>query len=202
MSKFTGNKKPSLKKNFFENYEDHLKFLKRENIYKYTDPNRTAQITDRLESLEGIFEALDLTLMSLKVSKKDFKSHLKMFDGLRDAHDYCDELMGATVLTAASIALAIAFACKALFEVVEPILQSKKKSSYNDAEFGPGAYAFVALATLIFAVGAFLKSVVSLITRPVVTLFQGYKPQDEARFYSDNDSLIACNWNELKAGMF
>ncbi|KTD77181.1 hypothetical protein [Legionella waltersii] len=171
-------KKPSSDKNFFQNYSDHIDALEIKFIKKFNElkkPKNRGKIFDILAD-----EAL---------------GRINIFEPLRDGHDYCDEFVGATALPALGLIASLAFAGKALFEAGEALF-IKVGFSQKDGEDHLSKAGFaLALSAISFAlsIASFIKSAISLVTRPIATLFSGYAPQKEDRFYRNDgvDRLIS-----------
>ena len=170
---FPGRKKPDPNKNFFQNYIDHGAHVRDQQIAFYTK-----------------FQTSEKPLQLLV---DEAVSHLYILDALRDGHDYFDEVVGATAIpllcATASLALAglaIWEACTALYIKCDP--------SKNDGEdHGQKAKKALLLAgaAFVLAIGCFVKSVISLFTRPIATLLPHAKLQDKERFY--DDKVAECN---------
>lgn len=167
-------KKPSNDKNFFQNYVDHLGYLALE-IQKLS--NAMPETFDERQFNQLCKEAL---------------GRLNMFDALRDGHDYCDEIVGATVMPLAALSYSLQFSAVAIWEGSISLLSRygiMDKDGKDHAHIALEGLVCAALA-LAFAVASFIKSAISLVSRPLVTAVQGFKPQDVDRFY-DKTSVTA-----------
>ena len=125
-------------------------------------------------------EKKDLRCFTQKVCK-----HVTLFDPLRDGHDYFDEVMGATLLPVALSLTSIGLLTASLCEGIMALFIQTNVIENDDKTHGQraGIYLFSALLVSILSYATFLKSAASLITRPLVTVFQGCKEQDIPRFY-------------------
>ena len=174
---FTNHKKPDANKNFFQNYDDHL--------------NNSA---DRLYKAFPINNFSDLQKIAIKnpnallnqICDETLK-HLYIFDALRDSHDYCDELVGATALPALAALAALGLAAATIWEAVQA-LAIKFGIHRQDQEphlSNAGANLLLAGTAFVLSVASYMKSMLSLFTRPLITLINGYKPQNIDRFTVD-----------------
>ncbi|WP_019216247.1 hypothetical protein [Legionella tunisiensis] len=172
----TGQKTPDANKNFFQNYSDHLDFL--EEKFKKKGAKLMQMNMD-----EG------LAFLSEQALER-----LKLFESLRDGHDYFDEVVGATTIPLMSLAVAAVATAAVIWEGVQDLaihtgfMKAKDKVSI-DKDLQTSHYLIVAGAAFLFAVASFLKSAISLISRPVVTAIQGFDKQDEVRFCNQNAML-------------
>lgn len=161
MSKFFATKTPNKKKNFFQNYYDHVSYLKVE--------------------LEDLYKKLHKTDNAFKLLFNEGLKRLSVFDALRDGHDYFDEVLGATVMPIMAAGASLALLGLAIWEFVQS--NSKSDSAALSLLVAAGA-------ALLFSAAVFVKSAISLITRPIVTAIQGFKKPDGDRFYNEDDDLV------------
>ncbi|KTD34368.1 hypothetical protein Lmor_1765 [Legionella moravica] len=171
---FVNQKTPDPKKNFFENYSDHLDFM----IIHFQ------QKFNKLKNINDLDVALDY------IGDEAIK-RLKMFDPLRDGHDYFDEVVGATGLPALGIIASIASLGTAIWESAQALaieMGIKRNDREDHLDIAAG-YLILSAAAIIIAIASFVKSAISLITRPLVTALSGYAEQDEDRFHNE-DALI------------
>ncbi|MFW2569543.1 hypothetical protein [Legionella sp. 29fVS95] len=172
----TGQNTPDVKKNFFQNYADHLDFL--EEKFK----KKGAKL------MEMTFDD-GLAFLSEQALER-----LKIFESLRDGHDYFDEVVGATAIPLMSLAVATVATAAAIWEGVQDLaihtgfMKAQDKVSI-DKDLQTSHYLLVAGAAFLLAAASFLKSAISLISRPVVTAIQGFDKQDEVRFCNQNAML-------------
>ncbi|STX37665.1 hypothetical protein [Legionella feeleii] len=170
-----GQKTPDTEKNFFQNYSDHFAFLEKE-FKKKGAKLMEMNFDDGLSFLSD--QALE---------------RLKLFERLRDGHDYFDEVVGATAIPLMSLAVATVAAAAAIWEGVQDLaihtgyMKAKDKVSV-DENLDTSLYLMIAGSFFLLAVASFLKSAISLISRPVVTAIQGFDEQDKERF-CNNDSV-------------
>jgi len=169
-------KKPNPKKNCFQNYGDHL-------------GHHVHQAKQIWHDVHGP--------NTFSVLAKESWKRIKVFQALRDGHDWVDELGGAifgttlaTLAAFATLALAIWEACVGL-TMRMGMIKNDGGSHFQKA----GKNLLCSIAAYVLSVVIYIKSAVSLITRPLVTLITGYKPQDIERF-SDNSKHARVSRNE------
>ncbi|MFT4060169.1 MAG: hypothetical protein QM652_11550 [Legionella sp.] len=160
--------KPDPKKSFFQNYYDHLKHLEKELTKLWeTEPKTINLIVD---------EAL---------------KRMSLFERLRDRYDYMDEVVGATALPLMGMIASGGLLLASIWEGTQALaVHLNMVADHNDD------HGYTAAALFVFSVGlaiasaaTFLKSAISLVTRPVITALEGFAPQDKARF--EGDSFVA-----------
>lgn len=169
----TKQAKPNPQKNFFENYYDHLNYLESEFDAKWNTCSKFRTIDEQLEFLG-----------------KEALKRLNLFERLRDGYDYMDEVVGATALPVMLLGASLANLAIAIWEGASALaistgLINRKSDKAEHLEYAQTA---LLLSTLAFvgAIATFLKSAISLITRPVATALQGFAEQDVDRFYDDD----------------
>ncbi len=175
---FKDHKKPDSKKNFFQNYDDHLNSLSQELA-------KTFPIAD-FSQLHSI--AIDHPNALLNKVCNETLKHLYLFDALRDGYDYCDEVVGATAIPALAVLASVGLAAAALWEGIQALaikMGLKKRDHHNHLE-AAAANILLAGTAFVLSIVSFMKSVISLFTRPLVTLINGFKPQDINRFSIDD----------------
>ncbi|WP_133128090.1 hypothetical protein [Legionella nagasakiensis] len=165
-------KKPNDKKNFFQNYNDHLQYLQVDLAEKL--------LAKHPRGSHDLLAALMDEILSLK--------HLTMFDGLRDGYDYFDEVMGASVVPLLGVGAMVGSVGLAIWEGIQALAIKMNLQENDYGQHGDKALTclVVAGASLVLSAAIFLKSVIGLVTRPIVTAIQGWKPQDEERFYNED----------------
>ena len=168
---FVNQKTPDPKKNFFENYSDHLDFLIMHFEQKF----------NKLRNFEDIGTALEY------IGDEAIK-RLKLFDQLRDGHDFFDEVVGATALPALGIIASIASLGTAIWESAQAlaIKAGIARNDHEDHMDVAAGYLILSAASIILAIASFLKSAISIITRPIVTALTGFAEQDEDRFHNED----------------
>ena len=164
---FTMQEKPQKSKNFFENYTDHVRFL----FDKYKQVIAS-------ENFSGFID---------NIAEASIKS-LNLFEPLRDGHDYFDEVGGATAIPLASAVASIATFAMAAWEGLQALACSVGFMRSSTESHADEAVKFlqISLACALLALGSFVKSAVSLVTRPLVTAIKGFAPQDKERFMIDD----------------
>lgn len=168
--------KPDPDKNFFQNYSDHLDWLE---LRLRKDVNK---LYPAIPDMSELSSACFFTLIDAK--------HLLMFDALRDGYDYMDEVLGATVVPLACAAASLGCLGLAIWEGAQEfaIKTGMKKDDFDNHDEKAVNYLAAAGGALAVAMSSLIKSLISLVTRPVITMIQGWKPQDTTRFYNE-DSL-------------
>lgn len=180
---FTQHKKPDPKKNFFQNYGEHLNYLEH-------------QATKKMRGSPDNFNVFldSIALESIAQELLDAK-HLMVFDALRDGYDYTDELMGASVIPVMAMGTALFNAGMSIWEGSQALAIRAGFTKNDHIDHGDKAVDNLLLAGLYLAISviSLVKSLASLITRPIATAIHGWKPQDTNRFYSEvaeNESLV------------
>jgi hypothetical protein len=171
-------KKPDPEKNFFQNYSDHLDYLQLQFEKIWERVSRTKNVNRQLNIISD--EAL---------------KRLSIFERLRDGHDYMDEIIGATALPAMGMVVSIASLAVGLWEGIQALATSiglAKKHGEDHRENAINAL-LLSATSLVLSIACFLKSAVSLITRPVITAVKGFAKQDIPRFHNEEsvEGLIA-----------
>lgn len=163
-SAYTTHNTPDTKRTFFQNYLDHLFYLEESALIDFME----------------VMEKKDPGYLTQKAAK-----HNTIFKPFRDRFDYLDDVLGATVTPMAFILGATTLLNYALYEGAIALAIKTKLRENDFKNHGVQASLFIAGAFLCFALSLaiFLKSVVSLITRPLVTAYEGYQEQDTPRFY-------------------
>lgn len=166
-------RKPDPKKNFFENYSDHLDMLEINFQKGLKSLDYRSNFSDLMYT--GFFSLLD-------------PKHLLILDALRDGHDYMDEFLGTTVVPIISLLASVASLGLAIYEGAQKltIATGLQKDDHEDHGYHAVNYLAASGAALAVAVASFIKSLISLVSRPIVTMVQGWKPQDVNRFYNDS----------------
>ncbi len=168
---FSGHKKPDRNKNFFQNYSDHLNYLQDKYSEAWEEFKNQATFDQKLDFIGE--QALE---------------RLTLFEKLRDGHDYFDEVIGATALPALGLVISIATLGMALWEGIRALVIHTGLARGDAKEHQMEAREDLLVSGLSFlgAIASFLKSAVSLITRPLVTALRGYEPQNKERFITDD----------------
>ena len=168
-------KAPNKNYSIFKNFNHHLHYI-------------TGKYVDQYSAFKTATDA-----EKEKIFNNEIESQLTMFKPLKDGYDYMDEMMGATVVPllagVAAVACLVAATCYGLSELAvrAGVVRGQKGDNGNKALDA----LFYAAVSVLIAVSSFLKSAVSLFTRPFVTLYEGWdKNQDEVRFY-DMDATFA-----------
>lgn len=164
---FHAQKTPDSKKNFFQNYSDHMDYLQK---YYYEGWLKYRNIRTLEEKLDFI--------------EKHALQRLTVFERLRDAHDYFDEVVGATALPALGLLVSVASLGLALWEGVKLLAAFAGLGHVSAKEYKENVIEalIISAATFLLSITSFLKSAVSIISRPVITCIKGYEKQDKDRF--------------------
>ena len=179
MPAFKNHKKPAQYKNFFQNYSDHLNSGESKLREKYPSINE-------IDSPKSLINAL--STVTMKSLSKEVLTHLFIFDALRDGHDYFDEVMGATVVPLAAGIASICLTALAMWETAHALAITAGMAKDDGKPHGGHAIEFLLLAAAaaLISVASFIKSAISLISRPIVTLINGANPQDTNRFANED----------------
>lgn len=171
---FINQKKPDPTKNFFENYSDHLNFLIRKFDMKF-----------------NYLMSMDNTAAAFNYISKEALKRLSLFEQLRDGYDYFDEIMGTTTIPALGLIGSIASLGMALWESVQALVIKIRiiRTDHEDHLGNATGYLLLSAASFLVGMASFLKSALSLVTRPIVTALHGFAEQDEDRFYNE-DSIV------------
>lgn len=160
-----GHKSPDPRKNMIQNYIDHLSCIE-------VTGHRIWKKLDR-ESILGV-----LLVESM--------NRIKIFQRLRDGHDYFDEVLGALVGSTLCSIAAVGFVAYSLWELATSvmmnigILKSDHEPHFDHVVKGM----FCAMTAFVMSMVIHMKSMISLVTRPLMTLFFGYNQHQEVdRFY-------------------
>lgn len=163
-----GHKKPNPKKNMFQNYIDHLNYVEIEG----------AKIWKRLDRENMLGVLIGETVKRIRI-----------FEALRDGHDYFDEVMGAFVGSTLCTIGAIGLVAYSLWELATALLmktgllKQDNESHLNNAVKGISC----ALTAFVLSMVIHLKSMLSLVTRPLITLFVGFNNQNDVDRFYDNE---------------
>ena len=161
-------KTPDPHKNFFQNYGDHFHYLKHDAV--------------------GIYEKYGKSDRKLSLLTQEILARLTMFDALRDGYDYFDEVVGVTVIPFLSSAAAMCLGALALWEGAHALAIKAGMLTNDGGDHVSNAMAYLLAATTAYVISAvsYFKSMISLVTRPLVTACQGFQPQDKERFYDED----------------
>ena len=165
---FASQATPNPDKNFFQNYYSHVKQLG----------------INLEETTKGFFKSEDM----LEFLINEILGHMNMLDALRDGYDYADEVAGATVVEWLGSALTFGLVAAAVWQGAH-MLAINTGLVEDDGEYhGTSAVLLLLAAAAVFAITAaiFAKSVISLVSRPIITLINDFKPQDVNRFYEQD----------------
>lgn len=194
---FPDHKTADKKKSFLSNYVDHVKYKTEE----FTGVARRIMQSDNVADItEGLAQEL--------------AKRWRLDEALYDKYDYADEIVGATLLpvVAATSSLAAllaaafwgvrALASMALYKIIE--LKNLCREHKSDTSSVSEAvehhknearqYAVLAAVGLIITLFVAIKSWLSLLSRPAVTLWNGWQEPQEDRFHSD-DSVVGLVGN-------
>ncbi|MCP0914831.1 hypothetical protein NKV53_10890 [Legionella sp. 27cVA30] len=162
---------PDKNKNFFQNYADHLKFLSLE----------------FQEKINALFEQENLEQV-FKMLANETLARISVFDKIRDGYDYFDEVLGATVVPVFALGAFAAGIGIAIWQGILALGYTLGTNPANDETLGQNAAValIIAGASILFGLITCIKSMLSLVTRPLVTLCsQSWGEQDKARFYNE-----------------
>lgn len=164
--------KPDVNKTFAQNYYDHLSFFyKPENGTNILNPKEDGEVLLNIP-------------IPLKPIVRPF-GRLNVNKALQDRYDYVDEIIGATIAPIACVLASIYFLAKAVanlwtFVLINNLSKNQiTEKMYFRATLGNFCYALFALGMAIYCL---VKSIASLIIRPLLTLISGYNLSGENRF--------------------
>lgn len=169
---------PNPKKNFIKNYNDHLNYL----------------IEVKLaEKIKAFDEAETFSQLLQLLNDDELLNHCLVFDKLRDGHDYLDEVGGVLVapflgLGASALSLGLA-----IYEMGVALgIQSHVIDNDDEAHgFNGGKYLWATVASLALSLACAVKSALSLITRPVVSLVAEQELEVEPRFRDETRGVLS-----------
>ena len=154
---------PDLNKSTTQNYYDHLSFF-------YKSRYGTA-ITVDYDGPRPLSFIHPLKPFVIPFGRCD------VFSSLHDRYDYIDELLGATIVPLALLGVATYLVLKAIghmFTLGVFVDQNRSEGIFGGI--------FNALFAICLAIYCFSKSLLSLVTRPILTAVFGYSPLLENRF--------------------
>ncbi|MFI4919118.1 MAG: hypothetical protein ACHP65_06145 [Legionellales bacterium] len=164
-------KTPDENKNFFQNYLDHLDAL----FMQWEQKSKHGfQLWSEPEADNFIKFLVQETL-----------GYCTMLDKLRDGYDYYDEIMGVTALPILATLGSVVALTAAIYKGASALVHIGGVDGDDSAADAVTALIMSALL-LAAALGSLLKSALSLVSRPVVTAFQGYGTQNVDRFCNDD----------------
>jgi hypothetical protein len=165
-----GHKKPNSKKNMFQNYADHINYVEIESakIWKKLDGN----------NMLGI-----LITESMK--------RIRIFEALRDGHDYFDEVLGAFVGSTLCNIATLGLVAYAAWEMATALLMKTGLLTDDEQNHVHNALkgVFCAMTTFVMSLVIHLKSMISMITRPLVTLLFGNNNHTDVNRFYDNETF-------------
>lgn len=174
MAFFSQHKRPNAELNFFQNYHNHLKAIDH-------------HIAKEIDDVEKDQKDLSAAILG----------HINVFDSLRDGYDYFDECLGATVVPLSLLLISLALEGVAVWQLIQSIgiKVGLIDGDAGDALETAGFCAFMGAGVFVMAALQFIKSAVSMITRPIATVINGPKAQDVNRFqdeYHEDISVISA----------
>lgn len=121
---------------------------------------------------------------------------LSIFEALRDGYDYFDEVVGATAIPALAGLACLGLAASAIWEGIQELaIKIGLQNNDHDKHLEKAAANLLLAGTaFVISIASFIKSAISLFTRPIVTSINGYKPQNINRFTIEDsieDDVIA-----------
>lgn len=176
---FRGQKTPDPRKTFFQNYSDHLDYLQAK--YEKT--------WNKLVERKGLEERFNFLV-------KHAQKHISIFEQLRDGYDYFDEVVGATAFPVVSLLASIAGVGIALWESFRALIIKIGLANHDGEDHlaHAGFSLFTSAAAFLTSIASFLKSAISLVTRPIVTAIYGFEKQDKDRFINEDTVMgqLSC----------
>ncbi|WP_133129788.1 hypothetical protein [Legionella yabuuchiae] len=185
---FKKQKKPSRTKNTFQNYYDHINCL-------------LEDLTETMNDIENDLSQGDVNTALSKISQEVLK-RLTMLEPIYDRYDYFDEIVGATAVSLLGISISLTSLALAFWESIQLLAINagiKQKDGENHSNKAIQCLLFSG-AMLLVGVCFFLKSSVSLLSRPLMTLIEGWKEDDKARFTREDsfESWVQARYNAFK----
>lgn len=164
-------KRPDPEKNFFYNYFDHLNALGKGADALYHKFSELRTVDEQWDFLEKVLSDRNLILQPL-----------------RDGYDYMDEVIGATVLPTAGALTSLGLLVFAVWEVAQSLAINLGFARNDREAHADNALQYFLGAALVLAFSAmsFIKSCISLISRPIATAEHGFAKQDKDRFYNED----------------
>ncbi|WP_133136668.1 hypothetical protein [Legionella rowbothamii] len=168
-------KRPDPDKNFFYNYFDHLNALSKQSADLYVE-----------------FKELKTADAQIDFFEKELSKRNLILNPLRDAHDYMDEIMGATILPASGMLTAVGALIAAAWEGVQALAIHWGLANNDREKHADTALEYFVTAAAVFTLSAmsFVKSWISLVSRPIATVEQGFAKQDTPRFYNEDKEPV------------
>ncbi len=151
--------KPDPNKNFVLNYVAHIKWK----------GSKIARISDD----------------SMSISAEVLAS-INFLDPLRDGHDYMDEFIGVTIVPALCSIAAVALLLWSVWSGLYALATLLSLAEGNGRHDNTMSIVLLGCAAAIYAVVSTIESAIGLLTRPLITIVGGYKPQNTPRFCSDD----------------
>ncbi|WP_133128818.1 hypothetical protein [Legionella nagasakiensis] len=170
---FGGQKKPDPEKSFLQNYSDHLKYVEQQTNFTY----------DHFWTQKSYSK-------QFRLLAEQTRERLQIFQALYDGYDYLDEVFGVVIVPVLSVANAVVFTIAALWEGIQSLsikLGLAKEDNENHNRLAM-TYLIGSGALLLYSAISLVKSTISLITRPLMTLIHGFKPQDTVRFCNEEQA--------------
>ena len=180
---FPSQPKPNPNKNFFQNYYDHVHQLAKNYAKNYEDKK----------------EEFFATKNQLEFLSNQALKHLSIFNALYDVYDYTDEIAGATVTHWLGTGIALVLAATVPWELAQALVININWAKDDREDHVQEALLSIVAAALLFLLttAIFIRSVISLVTRPLVTVVCGYQQPKENRFY--DESVASPNNDVIEA---
>lgn len=160
---FVKSMKPDPEKNFLLNYSDHLNFT-----FNRVKPPKQSTIQEVL-------------------------GHIYIFDALRDGYDFLDEVIGLTISPIIGLISALLFTAHLIWGAISllPLIVNRYYYKIFSVETDETLDCLFRTSMItLLSIAVCIKSAISLITRPLITLINGYNDQNIDRFYV-KDSMEA-----------
>ena len=157
--------KPSTHLNFFQNYSYHANYM------------------------NGKLDKSVIGLIKNKDMGDELLKHATIFEPLHDVYDYCDELVGATGVPAATMITSLHFlykSCVYLYNMAAIKFFDKEGAMDKQSQYALSNLQAAGVA-LFLAAAIFAKSCISLVSRPIATMFQGWNKETKTERFWSND---------------
>jgi len=171
---------PNPRKNFVDNYGEHLEAV---NV-------RTSQAEHDFWETESAYDRLVFI-------RRELAAHIHCSEVLYDGYDYADVLMGTTAVPLFSALDAVVASVFATWHGLNSLAVMAGCADDDEGKHADNAlgYLMIAAGLLVFTLVGLVDSLISLLSRPLLTAIYGSKPQDCPRFHGyretdhDDDSF-------------
>lgn len=157
--------KPDPKKNFFQNYSDHIDYLM----------SQLQEVGTAINNAQSMTEALNII-------NDEATKRMNMMESLRDGYDYMDEFVGATAIPTMGLIASLAMLGLAVWEGAQTLAARVRREETTEHTNTAVENLFFSALLFTASIATLLKSIVSMVSRPVVTAIKGFAEQNTPRF--------------------